>query len=79
MFLRALILSIQATEKNTPTYFLCGTSDANLSYIQTDNQLLINAGNIHAELVTSEGAHVYLKENVYHMYMWMRNFVNPNP
>ena len=65
--------------KNTPTYFVCGTSDGNLSYIQTGNQLLINAGNSNTKLVTFDGGHVYLEDNVYNMYTWMRNFVNPNP
>ena len=62
--------------RNVPTYFVCGDSDGLLSYNQQACQLLLNAGNQHVEFVIFEGAHEYLEENVFNMYLWMKEFEN---
>ncbi len=58
--------------RNTPVYFVCGTSDALLSINQQAYSFLQQAGNNNIEFVTFTGGHDYRDEDVEGMYLWLK-------
>jgi predicted esterase len=70
------ILNINSIKKikDVPTYIVCGTDDALLSYNQTAYQELLDAGNSNLNFTTFNGGHVASIEDLRNMYEWIRNF-----